>query len=152
VREWPPTRAAPSSSADAAGAGSAFRPDAGRRDVTRRQRLSRSRDFDAVYRHGRSVSTRYLTLYGFLRPGGEGDPRLGLAVSRQVGGAIERNRLKRQLREAFEELEDMPAGRDYVLVARPGVAEATQSKGFRWLAEQVAELFAMNGPEPGVPA
>ena len=59
--------------------------------MSRRGRLSRSRDFDAVYRHGRSVSTRYLVLYAFPR-GDEGEtgsePRLGLAVSRQVGGAV----------------------------------------------------------------
>ena len=126
-------------------AASASRPDAVRRDVTRRQRLTRSRDFDAVYRHGRSVSTRYLTLYSFPRAEGEsaGEPRLGLAVSRQVGGAVERNRLKRRLRSAFEALEDVPAGRDYVLLARPGLAEAAESKGFQWLGERVAEVLKL---------
>ena len=74
--------------------------------MKRRHRLSRSRDFDAVYRHGRSVSTRYLVLYAFPREEGDGEgPRLGLAVSRQLGGAVERNRLKRRLRAAFEEVE-----------------------------------------------
>ena len=51
--------------------------------MKRRHRLSRSRDFDAVYRHGRSTATRYLVLYAFPRE--EADdvgPRLGLAVSR----------------------------------------------------------------------
>jgi len=121
--------------------------------VTRRQRLSRSRDFDAVYRHGRSVSTRYLTLYSFPRPDGDGEPRLGLAVSRQVGGAVERNRLKRRLREAFEQLEGAPGARDYVLLARPGLAEAAERRGFQWLAEQVAEVFSMAaGAEQGLHA
>ncbi len=50
------------------------------RNVQRRHRLSRSRDFDAVYRHGRSVSTRFLVLYWFARDGRAGEPRLGLAV------------------------------------------------------------------------
>jgi ribonuclease P protein component len=121
--------------------------------VTRRQRLSRSRDFDAVYRHGRSVSTRYLTLYSFPRPAGDGEPRLGLAVPRQVGGAVERSRLKRRLRAAFEQLESSPTARDYVLLARPGLAEAADKSGFQWLAERVAEVFSLaGGPEPGVPA
>ena len=78
--------------------------------MTRRSRLSRSRDFDAVYRNGRSVSTRYLTLYAFPRSEDEDEePRLGLAVSRQVGGAVTRNRLKRRLRAAFEQLAAVPA-------------------------------------------
>lgn len=121
--------------------------------MTRRHRLSRSRDFDAVYRHGRSLSTRYLTLYSFSRPDGAGEPRLGLAVSRQVGGAVERNRLKRQLRAAFAEIEGVPAGRDYVLLARPGLAEAAESKGYPWLAAEVAEVFSRSAAVGrGVPA
>src|SRR5262245_43929286 len=90
-----------SSSGAAPRAGSGSRPDG---PVTRRSRLTRSRDFDAVYRKGRSVSTRYLVVYTFPREeelaSGEG-PRLGLAVSRKVGGAVARNRLKRRLRSVF---------------------------------------------------
>ena len=99
--------------------------------MERRYRLSRSKDFDAVYRQGRSVSTRYLTLHWFPReddPAGE--PRLGLAVPKSVGNAVVRNRLKRQLRETWQELAaDVPAGRDYVLVARSGVAEPADTRG-----------------------
>jgi ribonuclease P protein component len=112
--------------------------------MKRRHRLSRSRDFDAVYRHGRSSATRFLVLYDFPReePGEEG-PRLGLAVSRQLGGAVERNRLKRRLRAAFEEVAgELPADHDYVLIARPGLGEALESKGFPWLAERVAEVVS----------
>jgi ribonuclease P protein component len=111
--------------------------------VKRRHRLSRSRDFDAVYRHGRSVATRYLVLYSFAREEGAGDePRLGLAVGRQLGTAIERNRLKRRLRAAFDEVKErVPAGRDYVLIARPGLQEAISGQGFPWLVERVDEVF-----------
>jgi ribonuclease P protein component len=110
----------------------------------RRHRLSRSRDFDAVYRRGRSTATRYLVLYAFPRdePVDEG-PRLGLAVSRQIGGAVERNRLKRRLRDAFGQLaDDLPAENDYVLVARPGLGEAVEANGFPWLVDRVTEVFA----------
>ena len=69
--------------------------------VQRRHRLSRSRDFDAVYRQGRSVSTRFLVLYWFPRDDGGGEPRLGLAVPKANGSAVVRNRIKRQLREAW---------------------------------------------------
>jgi ribonuclease P protein component len=112
--------------------------------MKRRHRLSRSRDFDAVYRKGSSVATRYLVLYSFPRPDDAGGaPRLGLAVSRQVGSAVARNRIKRRLRASFEELADtLPRGRDYVLIVRPGLAEAAEARGFAWLGERVAEVLA----------
>ena len=111
--------------------------------MERRHRLSRSRDFDAVYRQGRSVSTRYLTLHWFPREDDpDGAPRLGLAVSKAVGNAVQRNRLKRQLRETWRELAAaVPHGRDYVLVARPGVAEPADTRGHAWLVEQVGEVL-----------
>jgi ribonuclease P protein component len=110
--------------------------------VQRRHRLSRSRDFDAVYRHGRSVATRFLVLYWFPREeDGEG-PRLGLAVPKAVGTAVVRNKMKRRLRETFRaRLPELPQDQDYVLVVRPGFAEAVESRGFDWLGERVEELF-----------
>jgi ribonuclease P protein component len=112
--------------------------------VQRRHRLSRSRDFDAVYRQGRSVSTRYLTLHWFPRIDDEdGEPRLGLAVPKTVSSsAVVRNRVKRQLRVTWEELEERTRpGRDYVLVARQGLAEPAETRGHEWLVEQVAEVL-----------
>ena len=111
--------------------------------MERRSRLSRSRDFDAVYRHGRSASTRLLTVHWFARPDDEtGEPRLGLAIPRGVGSAVARNRLKRQLREIWASLSaEIPAGRDYVLVARPGLAEPAEARGNDWLVEQVREAI-----------
>jgi ribonuclease P protein component len=110
--------------------------------VQRRNRLSRSRDFDAVYRHGRSVSTRFLTLYWFPREDGEGEPRLGLAVPKANGTAVVRNRVKRRLREAWRSLlPEVQTGRDYVLVVRPGLAEAAEQRGFDWLTERVGEVL-----------
>ena len=111
--------------------------------MERRHRLSRSRDFDAVYRQGRSVSTRSLTLHWFAREeDADGTARVGLAIPRAVGPAVARNRLKRQLRAVWAELADeAPQGRDYVLVARPGLAEPATSRGHDWLVEQVREVL-----------
>ena len=115
--------------------------------MKRRNRLSRSRDFEAVYRRGRSVSTRYLVLYSFPRADDASErdePRFGLAVSRKVGGAVERNRLKRRLRAVLDEIgASVPSGRDYVLVSRPGLAEAAEARGFTWLSERVSEVFRL---------
>jgi ribonuclease P protein component len=111
--------------------------------VQRRNRLSRSRDFDAVYRHGRSVATRFVVLYWFPRDDADGEPRLGLAVPKGIGSAVVRNRVKRQLREAWRErLAAVPRGNDYVLIVRPGLAEAIETRGFAWLGERVDEVLA----------
>jgi ribonuclease P protein component len=113
-------------------------------DVQRRHRLSRSRDFDAVYRHGRSVSTRYLTLYSFAREdGADAGARLGLSVPKKaVSGAVARNRIKRRLRELWRaRLETLPPGRDYVLIVRPGLTEAAEERGAEWLGARVDEVL-----------
>ena len=110
--------------------------------MQRRNRLSRSRDFDAVYRQGRSVSTRFLTLYWFSRDEQLGEPRLGFAVPKAVGNAVIRNRIKRQLREIVrEKLGGLPTANDYVLVVRKGLPEATEANGHDWLAARVDEVL-----------
>ena len=94
---------------------------AGRR---RRRRLSRSGEFERVYREGSSHASRHLVVYAFPRPGGDRSPRLGISVGRKLGGAVERNRVKRLLREAFWAASDaFPADYDFVIVARPALAE-----------------------------
>lgn len=111
--------------------------------MQRRNRLSRSRDFDTVYRRGQSVSSRYLVLHWFPREDDPDDaPRLGLAVPRAVGAAVVRNRVKRLLREAWKELlPTVPGGHDYVLAARPGLAESADARGLEWLSAEVAEVL-----------
>jgi ribonuclease P protein component len=114
--------------------------------VQRKNRLSRSRDFDAVYRHGRSASTRFLTLHWFDR-GADDDspePRLGLAVPRAAGNAVVRNKIKRQLREIWRAkvaAGELPAAKDYVIVVRPGLPEAVTARGHDWLVERVDEVL-----------
>jgi ribonuclease P protein component len=111
--------------------------------VKRANRLSRSRDFDAVYRQGRSVSSRFLVLYWFPHED-PADARFGFSVPKAVGGAVERNKIKRQLREVWQErLERVPAGNDYVLIVRAGLPEAVTANGFEWLGERVDEVLGM---------
>jgi ribonuclease P protein component len=111
--------------------------------VQRRNRLTRSRDFDAVYRQGRSVSTRFLVLYSFTRESEDDEPRLGIAVPKKVGGAVVRNRIKRQLRELWRaRLDRLPRNADFVLVAREGLAEAAEAQGFDWLGDRVDEVLS----------
>jgi ribonuclease P protein component len=121
--------------------------------VQRRNRLSRSRDFDAVYRHGRSASTRSLTLWWYEREEPVGEPRLGFAVPRAVGTAVVRNRIKRQLREIVRgRLAGVPPTHDFVLVVRQGLPEAAEANGHAWLEARVDEILgkALGGaPDTG---
>lgn len=110
--------------------------------MQRRNRLSRSRDFDAVYRQGRSVSTRFLTLWWFPRDEAVGAPRLGFAVPKAVGNAVARNRIKRQLREIMAaKLDGLPGTNDYVLRVRQGLPEAAAANGHDWLEARVDEVL-----------
>jgi ribonuclease P protein component len=111
-----------------------------------RGRLSRSAEFERVYRHGRSTANRHLVLYSFANAQDAARPRLGVSVSRKVGNAVERNRVKRLLREAFAHAEpDLPAGHDVVLVARPSVGELAEREGLSGIEASLTELIDKAG-------
>lgn len=122
-------------------------------DAARKSRLSRSAEFDRVYRSGRSAQHRLLILYRFDRPedvpaGGEAgaESRIGITVSKKLGNAVERNRLKRQLREAMQACELLDPGSDYVAIARTGLADRIERDGYEALTELLAELAAKLQP------
>src|SRR5215212_5201130 len=63
------------------------------------ERVRRRVDYQAVYNRGAKVHGRYCTVFMLARPDGVG--RLGIAATRKLGGAVERNRAKRLIREVF---------------------------------------------------
>jgi ribonuclease P protein component len=69
-------------------------------------------------------------------------------VPKSVGNAAARNRVKRQLRQTWAELATTAKpGHDYVLVARPGLAEPADTRGHEWLVERVTEILEKTGLE-----
>lgn len=109
----------------------------------KRGRLSRSGDFDRVYRDGTSHANRFLVLYSFPAPdSGLERVRLGISVGRKVGGAVQRNAVKRSIREAFWSLEDRLApDHDFVVVARPDSARLVEREGAPAVREALAQLL-----------
>jgi ribonuclease P protein component len=80
--------------------------------------LRSPREFDAVYAAKTREARGPVTVYA--KPNGLAHPRLGLSVSRKVGNAVRRNRIRRLLREAMRLMQhDFPAGYDLVIVVRP---------------------------------
>lgn len=90
-------------------------------------RLKRRQDFRRVYQRGNSLKNRAFVLC--FRAAGQKYPnqlRIGFSVSKKIGKAVERNRVRRLLREACRlELAAFPKGFDYVLIARLGAKTET---------------------------
>lgn len=111
-------------------------PSQGPATFPRFERLRQRREFEALYREGRKLERPLLLL--FWRPGA-GARRIGLAVSPKIGGAVQRNRIKRHLREAYRlEKTLLPPGTEVAIIARPKIAEET----FQVIRQEVARGFA----------
>jgi ribonuclease P protein component len=118
----------------------------------KRGRLTRSADFDRVFRQGKSHGGREFVLYVFPRGEEAAAPRLGLSVSRKVGGAVQRNQVKRLLREAFAlDGDRLPAGSDVVVVARSDARALAEREGLAGIRRALAELIDRTQPARGGP-
>jgi len=112
--------------------------------VDKKHRLTRSADFQRVYRQGKSVAGRHAVLYYFERVAENGDegPRMGVSVSKKVGGAVMRNQIKRVLKEVFRDLRDSTAPNyDYVIIARHGLPDFLEKTGHEEVIEMITDLF-----------
>jgi ribonuclease P protein component len=130
-------------------------PPAPRPRRVKRRRLSRSAEFDRVYRSGRSRANRWVVLHAFPRGEDRDGPRLGLSVGRKVGEAVQRNRVKRALREAFwSRVERLDDERDYVIVARAEALGVIEREGMAGAQRVLDDLLDGGGQDGGedVPA
>lgn len=91
--------------------------------LSRGRRITRSVEFRAVMSAGARGVSPYLVAIR-RKGGGGGLPRLGVVASRKTGGAVQRSRAKRLLREVYRRAAERPAG-DLVLIARRGIQKAS---------------------------
>ena len=86
--------------------------------MNKHQRVKKNKDFQKVFKHGKSFANRQFVIYS-LRTEGQEEFRLGISVSKKVGNAVTRNRIKRYVRQAVLELkDDLRPDRDYIIIAR----------------------------------
>ncbi|MFD2616581.1 ribonuclease P protein component [Terrilactibacillus laevilacticus] len=86
------------------------------------RRLQKNVDFQYVFKNGQSFANRQFVVYLFSQPEREFS-RLGLSVSKKMGNAVMRNRIKRVIKEVFRHLEDkLDPGYDYIVISRKPVA------------------------------
>jgi ribonuclease P protein component len=111
--------------------------------MPRRRRVRKRADYLAIQGRGQRLTGTYFLLFARPRPDGALEPRFGVTVSRKVGGAVQRNQVKRWVRESCRRMgADMPAGLDLVFVARPAAAGAGYGPTARELATLARRLRA----------
>ena len=102
--------------------------------------LKKNRDFQHVYKNGRSHSNRYLVMYEL--DNGLDKNRLGISVSKKVGNSIVRHRLTRLIRESYRLNEELfPCGKDIVVIARV----AAQGRSCREIESALLHLGRLQG-------
>ena len=116
-------------------------PAPGRRGFPKSAHLLKHADFDRVYREGKRHFSRPMTFFYLRRrTGSEGGPRVGFTVGRVLGGAVERNRMRRRLREAVRlELTQFSAPVDVVINPKKSVLTAD----FGELVKEVGRAFQL---------
>ena len=120
------------------------------RGFPRTARLLRPADFTRVYGRRTSTAAGPIVVYAAPNRSADGAVRLGLSVSRRIGGAVVRNRWKRVLREAFRAARgDLPVGHDFIVVVRSGTAPegAAAARALRESIVSLARKVVRRPPE-----
>ena len=89
--------------------------------MNKHQRIKKNKEFQHVFKKGKSFANRQFIVYVLKEE--QPEFRLGLSVSKKVGNAVARNRIKRYIRQTFLELkEELLPNADYIIIARPQAA------------------------------
>lgn len=100
-------------------------------------RIKKNEDFQLVYQRGKSFANRQFVIY-ILKKSNQKNFRIGLSVSKQIGTAVVRNRVKRLIRETFHQLkEDLPNEYDFVIIARKPAA----AMNFHEVKKSIIHIF-----------
>jgi len=92
--------------------------------LKKRNRLKKNEDFQKVFKQGTSVANRQFVLYTLDQPEND-ELRVGLSVSKKIGNAVMRNRIKRLIRQAFLEEKERLKEKDYIIIARKPASQLT---------------------------
>jgi ribonuclease P protein component len=91
--------------------------------MRRKYRIKKNKDFQTVFKQGKSIANRQFVIY-ILQRSEEQEFRIGLSVSKKIGNAVTRNRVKRLIRQFFlEEKHRIASGREYIIIARKPAAD-----------------------------
>ena len=93
-------------------------------DFNNTKGLKKDSDFRKVYKHGKSFANRYLVMY--ILENKSDSSRIGISVSKKVGNAITRNKIRRRIKEAYRLNidENVKNGYDIIFIARVSCNEA----------------------------
>ncbi|WP_059105093.1 ribonuclease P protein component [Shouchella shacheensis] len=111
------------------------------------QRVKKSQEFSKVFKEGTSFANRQFVLYVLAKEGQE-QWRVGLSVSKRVGNAVVRNRVKRLVREVFQSATDeLRPGCDYVVIARVPAKDLSYSEVRRSLFHVMRKAKVIHKPK-----
>ncbi|MGM0877095.1 MAG: ribonuclease P protein component [Bacillota bacterium] len=91
--------------------------------MRRKYRVKKNEDFQTVFKQGKSIANRQFVIYMLEKPE-EREFRIGLSVSKKIGNAVTRNRVKRLIRQVFlEEKHRIASGKEFIIIARKPAAD-----------------------------